>query len=398
MTEPSPTENHQHTDTVARDRQDAQRHEALTDLLKRQIRADGPLSLAQFMSTCLHHPDYGYYANQLAVGATGDFITAPEVSQIFGELLGLWTIQTWHDMGQPRTINLVELGPGRGTLMDDILRTARLAPDFLKAVNIHLVDVNETLRARQAETLGASAAETTPAPTWHSHLSTIPDGPVICIANEYFDCLPIHQYERSESGWCERRVTIDPETENLIFALSPHPVPATGALSTLPTDAEAGSVRELSPSAVAQTSSLAEHLVNNSGRALIIDYGDLDIAESTFQALRRHTFHNPLENLGSTDLTAHVNFGHLAVAARTEKAEIAGPITQAELLTNLGLNLRVQTLLKTATPAQADQIRMAVTRLTAPDQMGKLFKALCLQSPGLPAPPGFEKLREETAQ
>lgn len=399
MTEPNLPHIHPHTEPAAENPADIARHRALIGLLKQQIHTDGPLSLAQFMATCLHHPSYGYYANQQAVGAAGDFITAPEISQMFGELLGLWVIQTWHDMGQPHTINLVELGPGLGTLMADIIRTGRIAPAFLAAICIHLVDVNETLRARQAETLAPLLKDTAnPAPTWHTDLSAIPDGPVICIANEYFDCLPIHQFERTQTGWCERCITLNPSTKNLMFALSPQPVPAAGAHSALPADADLGTICELSPSAISQTSDLAERLVRHGGRALIIDYGDCDITVPTFQALKRHAFHNPLENLGSTDLTAHVNFRHLAAAAQAEHAATWGPATQADLLNNLGLNLRAQTLTNSANAAQTDQIRAAVNRLTARDQMGELFKALCLQSPGLPPPPGFEPLQGDTAE
>ncbi|NBN76908.1 class I SAM-dependent methyltransferase [Microvirga tunisiensis] len=366
--------------------------------LEDRIRLTGPMSVADYMTACLADPQDGYYTTSPEpFGRDGDFITAPEVSQMFGELIGGWVLATWIAMGTPDPVHLVELGPGRGTLMADLLRTARLRPAFLAAVRVHLVEVSPRLRARQADTLapliaplsGTLTGSGMAAVTWHDRLAEVPAGPTILIANEFFDALPIRQYQKTPAGWRERVVGLD-ATGALTFgvggaALAEDVVP-TGAR-----DAAPGAILEVSPASLAVAQELAGRLVSDGGAALLIDYGHLRSAPGdTLQALSRHAFADPLAEPGKADLTAHVDFEALARAATHAGAEALAPLTQGEFLLRLGLLERAGQLGAGKDAATQERLRGEVERLAAPDQMGELFKVLALAAPGL-VPPGFER-------
>jgi len=348
------------------------------------------MPLSRFTNTVLYHPEHGYYRTRPAIGAAGDFVTAPEISQIFGELIGLWAVQTWLDLGRPDPFELIELGPGRGTLIADAVRAGAAASGFLGAARLHLVDSNQTLKAQQEERLSAARPRLRDV-VWHDAVDTLPDGPSAIIANEFFDCLPIRQFQRTHNGWHERLVGYDYDTDELILQLAPYPAPSSFIDSMAPPAHGAGPILEYSAAGEALASALAQRLVACGGRMLIVDYGDTAFRTATFQAIKRHRPHDPFRDLGTADLTAHVNFAHLAEAALGAGACVWGPVLQGVFLNRLGLLARAAALGRSAGPAQARELETAVDRLTAPDQMGSLFKALAVGSPGLPVPPGFDR-------
>ncbi len=363
----------------------------LADILIRRIRNRGGLTLADYMSEVLTHPRHGYYSKADPFGARGDFVTAPEISQMFGELIGLWCADTWQRLGKPRPLLLVELGPGRGSLMADALRALRLVPDLLAACELHLVEMSPVLRARQAEALaGASAA----APVWHDNLGEVPEGAMILVANEFFDALPVRQFERTTEGWCERLVVVDPQSDPaepaLAFALS---APSSLYPKVLPAalrDAPPGALVEVSLAGLSIAQEIGRRVAAQPGAALIIDYGHADHRTGgTLQALRRHAAHEVLREPGSADLTAHVDFAALAAAAADAGAGVHGPVPQGLLLERLGIAERAEALQRGATPRQAEALRSAKARLTEAAQMGELFKALALTAPGLELVAGF---------
>jgi NADH dehydrogenase [ubiquinone] 1 alpha subcomplex assembly factor 7 len=342
--------------------------------LCQRIGDQGPLSVADYMATTLTHPEHGYYVTRDPLGAAGDFTTAPEISQMFGELLGLWAAQTWLDLGQPARIYLAELGPGRGTLMADALRAMRSVPGLLAATQVHLVEISPTLRRCQAQALSDSPCP----PHWHESLAHIPnDAPLILLANEFFDALPIHQFVRTADGWRERGVGCDGQRlvwcERAASSLHPSQLPDGTAIAL-------GKILEFCPSASACVADIAARLVQQGGAALIIDYGHnvADAVGDTFQALRAHRFVDPLSTPGQADLTAHVNFHTLARDAKASGARVFGPTAQGALLQALGIEQRAASLRRKATPAQSEQIDSALRRLTHADQMGRLFLAMAL--------------------
>lgn len=351
----------------------------LAEHLAARIREAGPLPVSDYMRLCLGHPEHGYYRTRLAVGAAGDFITAPEVSQMFGELIGLWAAELWSQMGRPAPVRLAELGPGRGTLMSDALRAvAKAAPTFRAALDLHLVEINPELRRQQAAALAAAT------PHWHDDIAMLPPGPAIVIANEFFDALPVDQIVRAESGWHQR--VVDYVDGRFAFALG-GPVDAPEA----PTAAATGSVCEVSPDRDAVAYRLFARLAADGGAALIIDYGpSMPGVGDTLQAVRAHTKVDPLAEPGLADLTAHVDFSALAAAARKAGAVPHGPVPQGAFLHRLGIAARAATLLRTANTAQKRDIEQAMRRLIEPDEMGTLFKALAITAAGLPTPPGFD--------
>lgn len=358
----------------------------LNEVLKRRIALQGPITVADFMNEALHHPRFGYYATRDPLGADGDFITAPEISQVFGELIGLWLAVVWQGMRGPEDIALIELGPGRGTLMADALRAAKAVPGFRDAVRPHLIERNPVLRNRQANLLAECRLKF--APTWHNDLETVPDGPALLIANEFFDALPMRQFQKSETGWHERLVTAD--NDGLAFVLSPV-VPEPPLLNKELLDAATGSICEVCPAALSLAHTIAGRLCQQGGTALIIDYGYFPSQPGeTFQAMRSHGFAPVLENPGDSDLTAHVDFDSLIRAAREAGASAFGPIPQGAFLTRLGLNERCAALMASASPEQSTGVEAARNRLGSSEQMGQLFKAIAIQHPSLPAPPAFE--------
>ena len=357
---------------------------SLARRLARRIARQGPISVADYMVQVLTDPEQGYYMTGDPLGRRGDFITAPEVSQVFGELLGLWCAEAWRVMGAPGRVILAEAGPGRGTLMADALRAARMVPDFAAALEVHLVEVSPALRARQEEALGAGVA------TWHADLGSLPEGPLLLVANEFFDALPIRQFQRTPDGWCERVVGLD-DGGALAFGLAP-PSPANVFL--LPealSGAPVGGLVEISPAGQAAAAELGRRVSGHGGAALVVDYGH---SESTLgnslQAVRHHARHEVLESPGSADISARVDFAALAGAARGSGARCLGPVIQGEFLERLGIGPRTEALLRQATPDQARQIEDARVRLTAPGRMGALFKVLAIAHPELPDLAGFQ--------
>lgn len=336
------------------------------------------MSVAEYMHLCLHDPSEGYYAARPALGSPdegGDFVTAPLVSQMFGELIGGWMAEVWGQMGRPSSFHLVELGPGDGTLMSDLLRTVRLAPGFLEAMNLALVEPSLRLRAAQRSRLGKAVNQV-------DRLADIPsDGPVLLIANEVLDCLPARQWEQRGGDWMERRIGLD--GDQLVFGLAP-PSPLPGA----PANAPEGSVFEYSAAQEALGSEIGARIAADGGAALLIDYGRAAPSlGDTLQAVRRHRKVDPLLHQGEADLTVHADFPAVLTAARREGVETRGPVGQGKFLEALGLGARAAALAR-ARPQDASRLQRQVERLTAPDQMGELFLVAALHSPGL-QPPGF---------
>lgn len=365
---------------------------ALAAILRDQIARTGPISVADFMALALTHPQHGYYAACTPFGRTGDFTTAPEISQVFGELTGLWCVVVWQAMGRPAPVSLCELGPGRGTLMADARRAqARADPAFIEAARLHLVEVSPILRKHQRDALAATCPGSEA--HWHDDLATVPEGPLLLLANEFFDALPVHQFVRTASGWCERCVGLadafragDPD-----FAFVDVPLPAPPVLPAGLADVGPSSVVERRPAADAVITAIARRVCRHGGAALIVDYGYSESAPGdTLQAVRGHAFHPVLTRPGEADLTAHVDFAALARAATEAGAAVFGPVPQGVWLTRLGAAERARALLADATPEQAMAITTGIRRLTHPQHMGLLFKAMAVSAPGLPPPPGFD--------
>jgi len=354
----------------------------LQSRLIRRIEAEGPLTVAAFMATALYDPAEGYYRAREAIGRGGDFVTAPEVSQVFGELLGLWCAAAWESLGRPRPVRLIELGPGRGTLLADALRALALLPSLAEALQLHLVEISPRLRALQERALAGRAAQ------WHESLETVPEGPCLILANEFFDALPIRQFERAPEGWRERLVGLAENGRDLAFALSGL-VPQALIPEAL-ADAPLASVFEVSSPALSLAQALGRRVAGGPGAALIVDYGyEAPPLKGTLQAVRGHARQAPLETPGQADLSALVDFRALAAAAETGGARAWGPVGQGLLLERLGLAERVRRLRLRATAAQAADLAAAAERLGAPGQMGTLFKALALTPPASPALAGF---------
>ena len=364
---------------------------ALARHLRELIAQEGPLTLERFMGLALGHPTMGYYITRDPFGVEGDFTTAPEISQMFGELIGLWAAETWVAMGAPPRIRLVELGPGRGTLMQDALRAASVVPAFAQAIDVHLVETSPVLAQAQKATLGRLAIPV----TWHGGIETIPPGPAIVIANEFFDALPVRHYVNQAGAWRERLVGLD-QGNRFTFGVSRE------AETSIKAQAPEGAVIEIGAVGQRFLRALAGRLVAQGGAALIIDYGytQTSIGE-TLQALRGHRFVDPLDQPGEADLTTHVDFAALGRAARAAGAGVHGPITQGVLLTGLGILDRARALTRRADAAQEGQIEAALARLISAqagivvgggvvDGMGQLFKAICVTAPGMATPAGFE--------
>lgn len=349
---------------------------ALGDLLIRRIAQTGPMTLADYMAECLMHPQHGYYSTRDPFGAAGDFTTAPEISQIFGEVLGLALAQSWLDQGAPPRFTLAELGPGRGTLMADVLRATKSVPGFHSAAQVVLVETSVQLRARQRQTLGDHAVQ------WLDTAPDLPDAPLFLLANEFFDALPIRQFTRAPDGWSETIIGLTAGA----LALGRTDASPVAALHARLADTNLGDIVEICPAATAIMASIGARIAAHGGLAVIIDYGDWVSRGDTFQAVQTHQFTHPLAAPGQADLTAHVDFAALAAAAHPARTAYT---TQGDLLLALGIAARAAKLGQSLTGPALSLHQTAAQRLTAPHEMGRLFKALAVFAPSSLAPPGF---------
>lgn len=342
------------------------------------IRETGPIGIDRYMALCLGHPVHGYYRTRDPLGARGDFTTAPEITQMFGELVGAWAAWVHRAMGAPDPFLLAELGPGRGTLMADALRALSAAAPGPR-IAPHLVETSEVLRQAQESRLAGAGA------TWHAGLDSLPDGPAVIVANEFFDCLPVRQFVRTAGGWHERLVGIDPDGA-LTFGLAPEPTPGIAA------EAAAGAVVSVPGVALEAVRAIARRVRHQGGVLLIFDYGHVRPGfGDTLQALSAHAYADPLAAPGEADLTCHVDFAALALAAREAGAVVHGPADQGDFLIALGLRERAARLMMRADDAQAAAIEAAVARLTddRPEGMGRLFKVMAIAAPALDQLPGL---------
>jgi NADH dehydrogenase [ubiquinone] 1 alpha subcomplex assembly factor 7 len=353
--------------------------------LKERIARKGPISVADYMEACLADKDGGYYPSRQPIGADGDFITAPEVSQVFGELLGLWAAAMWQSMGAPKPFVVAELGPGRGTLMADAMRAWRSVPEFLENVTVALVETSPVLREVQQTALHGAEAPV----QWRDTLEGVPPGPLIVIANEFVDALPVRQLVWRAHEWRERCVRIGASGGFAFCEGAPVPnEDLREPASTL--DVPDGSILEIRPAANTLVQTLADRAQDAPLAALIVDYGHEEAAcGDTLQAISRHRFADPLETPGEVDLTAHVDFAALKDAATAHGLAAYGPMSQGAFLLRLGLEARRDRLCETATGEQRAEIVAGTNRLVDPSAMGLLFKTLALTSPGLAPPPPF---------
>lgn len=345
--------------------------------LIRRITAGGPISVAEYMTECLTHPEMGYYATRDPLGATGDFITAPEISQMFGELIGLSLAQSWLDQGAPTPFVLAEAGPGRGTLMADILRATRSVPGFHDGLELHLIEISGPLKAAQREALGRDDI------TWHDNVATLPDLPLFLVANEFFDALPIRQFGRDGDGWRERQIGV--QDGALAFGLSGPVVP--DALHHRLEDTKPGDLVELCTAGQQVAQIIGQRIADHGGAALIVDYGDWRSQGDTFQALENHTRVDPLDRPGHADLTAHVDFEALAGATPSRHTRLT---PQGVFLERLGITARAQTLAKNLSGEPLQNHIAAHRRLTHGDEMGTLFKVIAFYPDGAAPPPGLD--------
>lgn len=373
----------------------------LFSVLRDEIAAKGPLTVERYMELVLHHPAHGYYSHRDPLGAQGDFITAPEISQMFGELIGLWSVEIWQQMGKPDPFVFLELGPGRGTLLQDVLRVTAKIDGFQSAMRLHLMECNTALRAMQNEKLAVHA------PVFIQDAGQIPALPVMVIANEFFDTLPLRQFIRTETGWRERLVAVQDDsltfvegnvqpnlletiidvTQNTLGHLAPNVIrdPRLHA-----GDAMAGLVYEVSPPSLALMQQLTAHIVQHGGAGLFVDYGyAAPPGTDTLQAVKKHAFSNVLDDPGEADVTADVDFMALRAIAAHGGARVLGPVGQGEFLGALGIELRAAQLRQHAGEDQTASIEADLKRLVDPDQMGTQFKVLAVLSPVLKEAPGF---------
>ena len=346
----------------------------LGELIDMQIRTNGPMSIATYMGLCLTHPRLGYYKSADPLGAQGDFITAPEVSQMFGELIGFFLVNLWQQLKEPRSFTLLELGPGRGTLMSDVMRVAQRAEGFSNAAHLQLFETNPALKSEQEKRLGQYL------PYWADKLDAVSDDPLLVVANEFFDALPIRQFVRGEDGWHERQVGLREGKRAL--GLSPTPLPGD-LLPEAVRDAPVGSIYEAAIAGGEVMASLAAKVAAQGGAILVIDYGYARTQTGeTLQAVARHAYTDPLENPGGADLSAHVDFEALGKVA-AKAGLVVQPVTpQGLFLKRLGIGERAAALAR-ANPDQMDAIESALKRLLAPDQMGELFKVFVAATPGI---------------
>jgi len=351
----------------------------LSELIDMQVRTTGPMSVATYMGLCLTHPTKGYYKGADPLGAAGDFVTAPEISQMFGELIGFFIVSLWQQMGSPKQFTLLELGPGRGTLMADVLRVACRAEGFRDGLDLCLFETNPALIVEQNARLEAYGAR------WIDGFDKVGPGPLLVVANEFFDALPIRQFVRAEDGWHERMVGTN--NGRRVFGLNPSPIPASTMPETL-AEAEINAVLEVGLAGGEVMNRLATTISTQGGAILAIDYGYARTQTGeTLQGVRRHQYADVLDAPGEVDISAHVDFEALGTVASRAGLAVEPLATQAQFLTRMGINERTSALIA-ANAGMAEELSAAKARLIGPDQMGNLFKVFCAASPGL-QPPGF---------
>ncbi|WP_421857363.1 class I SAM-dependent methyltransferase [Oceanicaulis sp.] len=356
--------------------------------LQDRLRSEGALSVAAFMAEALFHPMAGFYATKDPLGAANDFITAPEISQMFGELLGLWAAECWMQMGAPSRVELIELGPGTGRMMSDMLRAGRAAPGFLDAVHVTLIEASPALKMVQGQTLANAQVPI----HWAKDFEAASSGPAIVIGNEFLDCLPIRQAVRHQGQWRERVVTLHPEDEDRFgFGLGPVLSEADiGYIAPALRTAEEGALVELRPGDQQQMEQLAGRFNHDPGYALFVDYGSSQPETGdTLQAIRAHQKVDPLENPGTADLTAWVDFDRLLRLGLDAGLEAYGPMTQGDFLTELGIEQRAAVLAKSVDAAGQARLKRQMHRLLSPEDMGTLFKLAAFSAHGLPPAPGI---------
>jgi NADH dehydrogenase [ubiquinone] 1 alpha subcomplex assembly factor 7 len=354
--------------------------------IRRRIAIAGPMPVMHYMTLCLTHPELGYYMTTDPFGVTGDFTTAPEISQMFGELIGLWAGSVWRQMGSPPRLNLIELGPGRGSMMQDALRAAHVMPEFRLAIAVHFVEISPMLEARQRQFVGGLGVPF----EWHRSLNDVPEGPSIVLANEFFDALPAHQAVMCADGWHERVIKID-EDGKLRFSIARDPIPLFEQLLPRGMRAQIGEIFEWRADQTALE--VGRRVKHSEGAALVIDYGHAKSAPGdTLQAVGKHDYADPLLSPGLVDLTSHVDFQALAEAAESMGARAYGPIEQGDFLRRLGIEQRAVALKATAPPSKVSELESAVNRLTGDGGrgMGRLFKVMAFGHPRLGPLPGFE--------
>ncbi|MGC6512517.1 MAG: class I SAM-dependent methyltransferase [Parvibaculales bacterium] len=359
----------------------------LENKIRALIKQQGPIPLNTFMHMALQDPEDGYYIKQDPLGQSGDFITAPEISQIFGEMIGLW-VADFMLRNPVSAFHLVELGPGRGTLMSDMVRVIKSSPalaGLADILHIHLVETSPALRLAQKSNLDQFSLT----PQWHEDFSSLPQAPCLVIANEFFDALPIQQFIHREGSWQERLVAL--EGEDLVFTSSSTKASVTFSAPAM-NGVSDGDIIEVSPASEQAMTHLCRHINAFGGGLLAIDYGYVQPAlGDSFQALHKHNHVSPLTHIGDADLTAHVNFSALADIARISGLRVWGPETQGHFLTHLGAETRLHQILAKAPRTSQGQIADAYQRLIAPDQMGHLFKVLAVTPAGSAAPEGFPR-------
>ena len=341
------------------------------DVLQPILEVKGPMPVADYMELALQHPEFGYYRRKNPLGKTGDFITAPEISQMFGEMIGLWCADIWRQMGKPEHMTLLELGPGQGTLMHDALRATAKIKGFHAALQVHLLESNQALRNMQQAKLVEHL------PMHLDDLGNLPAQPMLVIANEFFDALPIRQFEKTTEGWCERLVGL--QNGRLALTLSQ---PGQGFHMLLPEavrESAVGTVHEVSLAALAMVRQLTKLIDACQGAALIIDYGASEPSGlSSLQAVSGHKATDIFDRPGEVDVTAHVDFGAIRMVASSQRVHIFGPVGQGEFLQAMGIELRAAQLKQQASEQQKSIIDAALDRLVNPSQMGTLFKAMAI--------------------
>ena len=345
----------------------------LKNIIAGMIHENGPMDVGTYMGLCLGHPQYGYYMTRDPFGAAGDFVTAPEISQMFGEMIGAWLADLWLRMGAPKLFALLEAGPGRGTLTKDILRATRSVTGFHAALRLHLLETGPVLRGMQQQVLAAAGF----AAQWHDTLDACiaaSEGPLFCVANEFLDALPVRQFQMTPEGWRERLIQIDGEGR-FYFGLGP-----ILAIDLEP--AAPGTIHESALARVAWLGQLGAALKLRGGAALIVDYGVGTLSGNTLQAVRGHRRADPLDDPGQADITSHVDFAALKAAAIMTCGSVQGPVGQGSFLKNLGIEARAERL------GGSDAVA-ALHRLTAAEGMGALFKVMAMTAPGMPVPAGF---------